>query len=86
MFNGGKPTENVERDRPIPPVETTEAVSKPQRALSRSTLIAALYEHASALAQAGDIEAARVGHESADRLLQGPKVGAVVDHSQRRKT
>jgi hypothetical protein len=44
-----------------------------------------LYEHASALAQAGDIEAARVAHEAAGRLLQVPDVGAVVDLGERRK-
>jgi hypothetical protein len=49
-------------------------------------LIAALYQHASALAQAGDIETARVAHDAAGRLLVVPEpANAVVDLSQRRK-
>jgi hypothetical protein len=49
-------------------------------------LIAALYQHASALAQAGDIEAARVAHDAAGRLLVVPEpANAVVDLNQRRK-
>jgi hypothetical protein len=40
---------------PIATDQTPDAVSKPLRALSRSTLIASLYDHASALAKAGDI-------------------------------
>jgi hypothetical protein len=48
-------------------------------------LIASLYEHASALAQAGDIEAARVAHEAAGRLLQVAEVGSVIDLDRRRK-
>lgn len=69
---------------PIATDQTGDAVSKPLRALSRSTLIASLYDHASALAQAGDITAARVAHEAAGRLLQVPEVGTVVDLNQRR--
>jgi len=66
--------------------ELVEAVSKPLPAFSRSTLIAALYEHAAALAPAGDIEAARVAHEAAGRLLAAPEAAtAVVDLNQRRK-
>jgi hypothetical protein len=49
-------------------------------------LIASLYEHAAALARTGDIEAARVAHEAAGRLLQAPEPAvAVVDLNQRRK-
>jgi hypothetical protein len=49
-------------------------------------LIAALYEHAAALAQAGDIEAARVAYEAAGRLLAVPEAAkAVVDLNQQRK-
>ncbi|RLB38254.1 MAG: hypothetical protein DRH30_11770 [Deltaproteobacteria bacterium] len=75
-----------EEQCPIATDQTGDAVSEPLRAFSRSTLIAALYQHASALAQGGDIEAARVAHEAAGRLLQvpGPTV-AVVGLSQRRK-
>ena len=66
--------------------QTGDAVSKPLRAFSRSTLIASLYNHASALAQAGDIEAARVAHEAAGRLLVVPEAAnAVVDLNHRRK-
>ncbi|MGD8609157.1 MAG: hypothetical protein PVH21_17795 [Myxococcales bacterium] len=66
--------------------QTPDAVSKPLPALSRSTLIAALYEHASVLAQAGDVAAARVAHEAAGKLLQVPEPAvAVVDLNQRRK-
>jgi len=77
--------ENTGEERcPIATDQTPDAFSKPLRAFSRSTLIASLYQHASALAQAGDIEAARVAHETAGRLLQvpGPTV-AVVDLGQR---
>jgi hypothetical protein len=71
---------------PIVTDQTAETVSKPLHAFSRSTLIAALYAHASALAKAGDIEAARVAHEAAGRLLAVPKAtNAVVDLNQRRK-
>jgi hypothetical protein len=71
---------------PIATDQTTDAVSKPLPALSRGTLIALLYDHASALAQAGDIEAARVAHEAAGRLLVVPEPAhAVVDLNQRRK-
>jgi hypothetical protein len=49
-------------------------------------LITALYDHASALAQAGDVEAARVAHEAAGRLLVAPEpANAVVDLNLRRK-
>jgi len=49
-------------------------------------LIASLYDHAAALAQAGDIAAARVAHEAAGRLLVVPEpANAVVDLNQRRK-
>jgi hypothetical protein len=49
-------------------------------------LIASLYDHAAALAQAGDIEAARVAHDAAGKLLQVPDLApAVVDLNQRRK-
>jgi len=49
-------------------------------------LAATLYAQASALAQAGDIEAARVAHEAAGRLLAVPEpANAVVDLNQRRK-
>jgi hypothetical protein len=34
-------------------------------------LITDLYRHAAALAQAGDVDAARVAHEAAGRLLEG---------------
>ncbi|MBW2379803.1 MAG: hypothetical protein JRG70_09700 [Deltaproteobacteria bacterium] len=72
--------------RPIATDQTLDAVSKPFRALSRSTLIASLYDHAAALAQAGDIAAARVAHEAAGRLLVVPEpANAVVDLNQRRK-
>jgi hypothetical protein len=75
-----------EEQCPIATDQTPEAVSKPLRAFSRSTLIAALYEHAAELAQAGDIEAARVAHEAAGRLLVVPEPAhAVVDLNQRRK-
>lgn len=68
------------------PDQTGDAVSNPLRAFSRSTLIASLYNHASALAQAGDIEAARVAHEAAGRLLVVPEAAnAVVDLNHRRK-
>jgi len=75
-----------EEQSPIVTDQTSDAFSKPLRAFSRSTLIAALYDHASALAQAGDIEAARVAHEAAGRLLAVPEpANAVVDLNQRRK-
>ena len=49
-------------------------------------MIASLYDHAAALAQAGDIEAARVAHEAAGRLLAVPEpAAAVVDLNERRK-
>jgi hypothetical protein len=71
---------------PIATDQTGDAVSKPFRALSRSTLIASLCEHAGALAQAGDIAAARVAHEAAGKLLQMPEHAvAVVDLNERRK-
>lgn len=71
---------------PIATDQTADAVSKPLRAFSRSTLIASLYQHAGALAQAGDIEAARVAHEAAGRLLAAPEpANAVVDLNLRRK-
>jgi len=71
---------------PIATDQTGDAVSKPLGAFSRSTLIAPLYEHASALAQAGDIEAARVAHEAAGKLLRVPDpAAAVVDLNERRK-
>jgi len=75
-----------EEQCPIATDQTSDAVSKPRRALSRGTLIAALYAHAAALAQAGDIAAARVAHEAAGRLLVVPEAAdAVVDLNQRRK-
>ena len=58
-----------EEQSPIGTDQTPDAFSKPLRAFSRSTLIAALYQHAAALARAGDIAAARVAHEGAGRLL-----------------
>ncbi|MBW2212548.1 MAG: hypothetical protein JRG67_16200 [Deltaproteobacteria bacterium] len=49
-------------------------------------MIAALYAHAAALTQAGDIQAARVAHEAAGRLLVVPEAkDTVVDLNQRRK-
>ena len=48
-------------------------------------MIASLYDHAAALAQAGDIAAARVAHEAAGRLLQVAEVGSVIDLDRRRK-
>jgi hypothetical protein len=48
-------------------------------------LIEALYAHASALAQAGNVEAARVAHEAAGKLLQTPEPAVVVDFNLRRK-
>ena len=71
---------------PIATDRTPDGFSKPLRAFSRSTLIASLYEHAVALAQAGDIEAARVAHDAAGRLLAAPRpANAVVDLNLRRK-
>ena len=71
---------------PITTDQTGHAVSKPFRALLRTTLIASLCDHASALARAGDIKAGRVAHEAAGKLLAEPEAGhAVVDLSQRRK-
>ena len=76
-----------EEQCPIATDQTSEAVSKPLPAFSRSTLIASLYDHASALARAGDIEAARVAHEAAGKLLQVPAATAVVvDLSQQRRS
>jgi len=49
-------------------------------------LIASLYQHAAALAEGDDIEAARVAHEAAGRLLRAPEPAVtVVDLNQRRK-
>jgi hypothetical protein len=49
-------------------------------------LTASLYQHAAALAEGGDIEAARVAHEAAGRLLRAPEPAVeVVDLNQRRK-
>jgi hypothetical protein len=71
---------------PIATDTNLEAVSKPPKALSRATLITSLYAHAAALAELGDIEAARVAHEAAGRLLAVPEpANAVVDLGQRRK-
>jgi hypothetical protein len=47
-------------------------------------LIASLYEHAAALAQAGDLEAAKVAHSAAGELLQTPTMGDVVDLAKHR--
>jgi len=75
-----------EEQCPIATDQTPDAFSKPLPAFSRSTLIAALYQHAGALTRAGDIEAARVAHEAAGRLLAVPEAAsAVVDLNQRRK-
>ena len=71
---------------PIATDQTPDAFSEPLRALSRSTLVASLYDHAADLAQAGDIEAAKVAHEAAGRLLVVPEsTNAVVDLNERRK-
>jgi hypothetical protein len=66
-----------EEQYPMATDQAGDAVSKPLRAFSRSTLIASLCDHASALAQAGDIEAARIAHEAAGKLLQVPTSSTV---------
>ena len=42
-------------------------------------MIAVLYEHAAALAKAGDLEAAKLAHDAAGQLLAGLAPGDVAE-------
>jgi hypothetical protein len=66
VANGAK---SGDEQCPIATDQTPDAVSKPLPAFSRASLIASLYQHAAALAETGDIEAARVAHGGLTRLF-----------------
>ena len=88
--NGDKPCDSARANSPNDPVRDGGSVSEPPGSVSagsRAALIAVLYEHAAALARVGDLEAAKLAHDTAGQLLAGlaPSDAAeIIDLNKRR--